>query len=124
MAAPIFDHEGRLAAALDVSSCRADLTAGFAQLISIAVADAAHKIEAGNFRLAFPDDRLLLLSAPDRAGSALVAVDADELVVGATRSARAMFGITSARLREGLPVSDLLGGEDETDEFEKAQPGP
>jgi len=29
--APIYDHEGKLAAALDVSSCRADLTEGFVQ---------------------------------------------------------------------------------------------
>ena len=29
--APIYDHEGDLAAALDVSSCRADLTEGFRQ---------------------------------------------------------------------------------------------
>ena len=35
--APIFDHEGRLAAALDVSCCRADLTEGFVGLIAVAV---------------------------------------------------------------------------------------
>jgi transcriptional regulator of acetoin/glycerol metabolism len=36
--APIYDHQGRLAAALDVSSCRADLTEGFVGLIAAAVA--------------------------------------------------------------------------------------
>ncbi|TIW67880.1 MAG: sigma-54-dependent Fis family transcriptional regulator, partial [Mesorhizobium sp.] len=32
--APVYDHEGNLAAALDVSSCRSDLTEGFVQLIA------------------------------------------------------------------------------------------
>ena len=49
--APIFDEHGDLAAALDVSSARGDLTEGFARLISSAVADAARFIEAENFRL-------------------------------------------------------------------------
>jgi transcriptional regulator of acetoin/glycerol metabolism len=55
--APIFNERGELAAALDVSSCRADLTEGFAQLIATAVMDAAQRIEAENFRLAFPKSR-------------------------------------------------------------------
>ena len=58
--APIYDHEGRLAAALDVSSCRADLTEGFVSSFRVAVGDAARRIEMENFRLAFPNARLLL----------------------------------------------------------------
>ena len=58
--APIFDERGELAAALDVSSCRADWTEGFVRLIATAVADAARAIEAENFRLAFPRARILL----------------------------------------------------------------
>ena len=107
--APIFDHEGRVAAALDVSSCRADLTEGFVQLIALAVADAARRIEAENFRLAFPKERILLAPLGERAAGALLAVDADDLVVGASRSARAALGITELGLARGLPVADLLG---------------
>ena len=58
--APIFDEHGDLAAAIDVSSCRADLTEGFQHLIGMVVADAARAIEAENFRLAFPEARILL----------------------------------------------------------------
>ncbi|TGV64477.1 sigma-54-dependent Fis family transcriptional regulator, partial [Mesorhizobium sp. M2D.F.Ca.ET.160.01.1.1] len=47
--APIHDHEGNLVAALDVSSCRADLTEAFANLISMAVVDAVRRIEGENF---------------------------------------------------------------------------
>ena len=55
--APIYDERGDLVAALDVSSCRADLTASFARLIATAVLDAARAIEVENFRVAFPQVR-------------------------------------------------------------------
>jgi transcriptional regulator of acetoin/glycerol metabolism len=107
--APIYDHDGRLAAALDVSSCRADLTEGFVNLIFVAVTDAARRIETENFRLAFPKARFLF--APDiyRGGGGLIAVDADDLVVGATRSARLALGMTGDFLKRPLPAADLLG---------------
>jgi transcriptional regulator of acetoin/glycerol metabolism len=107
--APIYDHEGNLVAALDVSSCRADLTEGFANLISIAVGDAARKIEMENFRLAFPNARILLAPTVDRNAGALIAVDKDDLVVGANRSARLALGITRESLARPLPASELLG---------------
>ncbi|AZO43468.1 sigma-54-dependent Fis family transcriptional regulator [Mesorhizobium sp. M7D.F.Ca.US.005.01.1.1] len=108
--APIFDHEGNLAAALDVSSCRSDLTEGFVNLIAIAVGDAARRIEAENFRLAFSNARILLAPVAERSAGALIAVDADDLVVGATRSARLALGITQQTLVKGLPAADILGG--------------
>lgn len=107
--APIFDHEGKLAAALDVSSCRDDLTENFVGLISLVVVEAARRIEADHFRLAFPKERILVAPAGDRSSTGLIAVDADDLVVGATRSARHTFGITDGRLAAGLPAADLLG---------------
>lgn len=109
--APIYDHEGNLAAALDVSSCRADLTEGFVSLIAIAVGDAARRIEAENFRLAYPHARILVAQTGDRSSNALLAVDRDDRVVGATRSARAAFGITPEALAGPLAAADLLGGD-------------
>ena len=107
--APIFDEHGELAAALDVSSCRADLTEGFARLIASAVADATRFIEAENFRLAFPDARILLAPSGDRYGSSLLAVDRDDLVIGATRAARIGLGVNSATLKRPTPAADLIG---------------
>jgi transcriptional regulator of acetoin/glycerol metabolism len=107
--APIFDEHGDLAAALDVSSCRADLTDGFARLISSAVADAARVIEAENFRLAFPKARILLAPSGERYGSSLLAVDRDDLVIGATRAARLGLGVNSATLKHPTPAADLMG---------------
>ena len=106
--APIFDEHGDLVAAIDVSSCRAELTGGFVRLIGIAVADAARSIEAENFRLAFPDARILLAPASERASASLVAVDSDDLVIGATRAARLALGVNSQRLARPIPATDLI----------------
>src|SRR5450631_528554 len=92
--APVYDHEGYLAAALDVSSCRADLTESFVNLIAMAANDAATRIEAEYFRLAYPRARILVVPVADK---------------GATRAARLALGITQACLRKPLPAADLLG---------------
>jgi transcriptional regulator of acetoin/glycerol metabolism len=107
--APIFDEHGELAAALDVSSCHADLTEGFGRLIATAVADAARIIEAENFRRAFPNARILLTPKSERAINSLLAVDRDDLVVGATRAARRAFGLGPAALARPTPAADLIG---------------
>ena len=107
--APIFDEHGELAAALDVSSCRADLTDGFVHLIATAVADAARVVEAENFRDAFPDSRILLTPKSERAINSLLAVDRDDLVVGATRAARRALGLSPAALAHPILAADLIG---------------
>lgn len=107
--APIFDEHGDLAAAIDVSSCRADRTEGLQNLIGMVVADAARAIEAENFRLAFAEARILLTPAGERAGASLVAVDSDDLVVGATRAARLTLGLNAQRLARPMPAADLIG---------------
>lgn len=111
MSAPVFDHEGRLAGVVDVSSCRADLTEGFAGLIAHAVGEAARRIESDVFRLAFPRARILLLPDAERHPGAALAVDADDLVIGANRGARAMLGLSGDLLKTPRPAADLLGAE-------------
>lgn len=107
--APIFDHEGQLAAALDVSSCRADLTEAFVGLIAVAVQDAARRIEAEAFRLAFPDARVLVSPGTEKSGGGLIAVDRDDLVIGATRAARIALALTPEALARPRPAADLIG---------------
>lgn len=109
--APIFDHRGHLAAVLDVSSCRADLIENFVPLISLAVSDAARRIEADNFSASFPAARITVAPLPDHyCAAALIAVDKDDIVVGANRSARMRLGITQAAIDRGLPVATLVKG--------------
>jgi len=123
-AAPIFDHEGKLLAAVDVSSCRADLTAGFSNLISIGVINAAQAIETAHFRQYYSTSRILL-AAPaiqiETSGPALIAVDRDDLVIGATRQARRIHGLNDKDLQTPVPLSTLYGHEvDEADDYTRA----
>lgn len=109
--APIYDHTGRIAAALDISSSRADLTEGFVNLVAIALGDAARRIETENFRLAYSDARIVLAPTPDHSPGALLAIDKEDMIVGATRSARLAFGLTAEMLARPYPAVELLGDE-------------
>lgn len=116
-AAPIFDHEANLLAVIDVSSCRADLTENFSRLISVAVTDTARKIEADHFSQRFAGARILLAKSPEATdvpssgsnGAALVAVDQNDLVIGATRSARDIYGLREDDLKSPKLLSDIQG---------------
>ncbi len=125
--APIYDHQGRIAAALDVSSCRADLTESFVGLIAIAVADAARKIEAQNFRQSYPDCRIVLAPDVGRHTAGLLALDADDLIVGASRAARLAYGLSDARLAQRVPADTILGrgaaGTARNDDLDRAERG-
>jgi transcriptional regulator of acetoin/glycerol metabolism len=122
--APIYDHRGRIAAALDVSSCRADLTEGFVGLIAIAVADAARRIEALNFRHQFATARILLTPDLGRHTAGLLALDRDDMIIGATRTARLAYGITDARLASPLPADSILAStNDRGPDLERAERG-
>jgi transcriptional regulator of acetoin/glycerol metabolism len=116
-AAPIFDHQGDLLAVIDVSSCRADLTAGFSRLIGCAVMDAARRIEAMYFGAMFPDCRIILTGPDPEACSSsasdqlatLIAVDQNDFVIGATRQARRAFGLDTEDFARPIPLSRLQG---------------
>jgi len=114
--APIYDHLGRLAGALDVSSCRSDLTEEFVGLIAAAVADTARRIEARHFHSTFPDARIVLAPETESGGGALLAIGRDDLIVGATRAARLAYGITDAKLAKALPADSVLKGPPEGSE--------
>lgn len=129
-AAPIFDHKGDLMAVIDVSSCRADLTAGFSRLISVAVVDTARRIETDHFKERFVGARILLASAEKQndlppefsRGAALIAVDHDDLVIGATRCARNIYGLSSADLSNPRSLSSLHGKKvDQAQEYARAE---
>jgi transcriptional regulator of acetoin/glycerol metabolism len=111
MDAPVFDPEGQLVAALDVSSARADHGEAMAGLIAALVQDAASQIEREFFCRHFSTARIV--HAPDGGGraSALLAVDRDDLVIGATRAARRRLGLGTGRQIRPKPLADVLGQE-------------
>ncbi len=118
--APIYGPDGRIVAALDVSSARADQTEGFNRLIAAQVAQTARAIEEANFRAAFEGARIVVGDSDDTDAAVLLALDSDDLVVGATREARRVFGLGSDTFAP-RPASDILGREDGPTGFEKAE---
>lgn len=122
MDAPIWGPDGQMIGALDVSSARADQTERWNALIGAQVAQSARQIEAGFFRASFPGARIITAPAPgtDEA-TLLVAVDKDDLAIGANRAARRAFGLEKEGRLRPRPASDLFGCEDEHTGFEKAE---
>ncbi|MBI5319759.1 GAF domain-containing protein [Bradyrhizobium sp.] len=112
-AVPVYDPDAKLAGVLDVSSCRADRTDAFTGLIALAAGEAARRIESELFRAVFARARIVLVPAADGQGNGLLAVDADDLVIGATRSARLALGLPGDRPLRPVPAADLLGGTDQ-----------
>jgi transcriptional regulator of acetoin/glycerol metabolism len=104
-AAPIRDHMSRISGVLDISTCRDDATELTMSMLSHAVRDAALRIEGNLFRRAFPKARIIMVGG---GYGALLAVDRDDIVLGATRGARTVLGLDDQRLAAGLPAADLL----------------
>ena len=107
--APVFDAEGQLVAVLDVSTAGGETGEALAGLIAHAVGEAARRIESDLFHAAFPKARLMMPPGVDRVQGAILAVDKDELVIGATRAERLHFGLKGDLGRKPVPAADLLG---------------
>lgn len=122
MDAPIHGPDGQLMGALDVSSARSDQTAVANQMIAALVRQAARQIEADCFRHSHHGQRIILVGEAedpgepsDTAVTALVAVNEDDLVIGATRAARNILGLKTVGAFSPLPADDLISA--------KTQPG-
>lgn len=112
MDAPIFGANGQIIAALDVSSARADQTESYNRLIGATVAQIARHIEGDYFRTTYAGRRIVCANRGDT-DTALLAIDADDIVVGATRAARQAFGLQTEGAFAPCPASDLFGREDD-----------
>lgn len=107
--APIHAPSGDVIAVLDISTARPEFSEGMSGLLSYAVLDAARRIEADLFCTSFPGAKILLVSGAARGPGALLALDTDDLVIGATKSARQQLGLQGDLARHPLPAADLLG---------------
>ncbi len=108
MDAPVRDAAGRLIGALDISNCRDDHTVATAALVQKIVQDAARRIESGIFRRYFDGHRIIDANLPG-GDAALLAVDRDDLVIGATYAARHRFSLTDDCLSGGRSAAEVLG---------------
>lgn len=106
--APIRDHVGQIVGALDMSTCRDDVTDLTLAMLSQAVRDVAGKLETTLFRMAFPSARIVMVPTAPVSSVALLAVDQHDMVVGATKAARIALKIDDARIRQGVAAADAL----------------
>lgn len=112
MGAPIFDAHGRLAAVLDVSSFREDLSEPFARLVTQTVTQFARQIEADHFQRVFEKARIVRGKQDSSTGAVLFAVDRDDLLIGATRNARQFYGLSDETFSTPQPAGQFLDEND------------
>lgn len=106
--APVRDHRGQITAAIDISTCRDDVNEMTLAILAQAVKDSAGRIEANLFRRAFAGSRFVLVPTASSSAAAILAVDRDDLILGATRAARLALKLDDARIAQGIPASDVL----------------
>lgn len=104
--APLFDSSGRIAGAVNITSCRNDLSRTAHQLALAVTMEATRRIEDAMFRDHFRDAWIARLPGGD--GSGLLAYDDDRRIVGACRSARALLGLTDGTIASGIDLSRYI----------------
>lgn len=118
LVAPIFDHCGVLRGALNATIYGRNDMAGRIELLFAAVCEAAQEIETEAFHHAFQGLRILSVGA--RRGAALLAIDRDEILVGASKAARTTLGLNDALIDGGCSVTDLFeNGQDDLNGAER-----
>ncbi|MGL9623821.1 sigma-54-dependent Fis family transcriptional regulator [Bradyrhizobium sp. U531] len=125
--APLFDQAGRLAGAINITSCREDLERAAHQLALAVAMEATRRMEGAIFRDHFRNS--WIATVPGDGGSGLLAYDDDRRIVGACRSARALLGLTDGLIASGIDLSryiklDHARGVDELLELRRADGRP
>ncbi len=121
MDAPIWGPDARIIAALDVSNARRDHNERLNALIAAQVTQTARMIEAAFFRASFPKARIIISDGETPEQNLLIAVDRDDLMIGANRAARRAYGLEKEGRLRPRPASDLLGQGDAVTGFEQAE---
>ncbi|OAF07667.1 sigma-54-dependent Fis family transcriptional regulator [Bradyrhizobium centrolobii] len=104
--APLFDQAGRLAGAVNITSCRRDLERTAHQLALAVTMEATRRMEGAIFRDHFRN--AWITTVPGDGCSGLIAYDDDRRIVGACRSARALLGLTDGMIAAGIDLSRYI----------------
>ncbi len=119
--APIYGADGKTIGALDVSSARLDQTQDLNKLIGNITAETARQIEIANFRDVFSGFRIVLVGDNQTDHSMLIAVNSDDVVVGATRAARKYFDWNLQGPLPPIAATDIFYREDGLKGFQKGE---
>ncbi|WP_164937512.1 sigma-54-dependent Fis family transcriptional regulator [Bradyrhizobium guangxiense] len=127
--APLFDQAGRLAGAVNITSCREDLERAAHQLALAVTMEATRRMEGAIFRGHFRN--AWIATVPGDGGSGLIAYDDDRRIVGPCRSARALLDLTDGLIASGIDLSRYIRfdhhaarGADEMVELRRADGSP
>jgi sigma-54 dependent transcriptional regulator, acetoin dehydrogenase operon transcriptional activator AcoR len=110
--APVFDHIGKLAAAVNITSCRRDLDRTAHRLALAATMLTVRRIDQSVFRSRFRDCWIATLTDGRAGGCAMIAFDEDQRVLGASRAARQDFNISDTMIGAGVTLSRFLMTDD------------
>jgi transcriptional regulator of acetoin/glycerol metabolism len=103
--APIFGVDGRLLAVLDVSAIDPRLSEQAHALTGVLTVTSARAIEERFFRECFYREWIVAIAPPeDDEPGMLLAVDGNQRIVGANRSARTSFSLDDRRLQAGIDL--------------------
>jgi len=103
--APVFGPDGKLAAVLDVTSIDPDVSDRSHALALVMTIDSSRAIEEALFRRRFRQVWNLLVAPPSMSGRTLMlAVDADQRIIGADCNARTTFGLDDCRMAMGVSL--------------------
>ena len=105
--APIFDHDGALAGALNITSCSTAFDRPSDDLALAVTVEAARRIQQRLFRARFAASFILSLHGGEADGGFL-AIDADRRIVGACRTARLGLGLSGTAITTGAALDDVL----------------
>lgn len=106
--APVFGPRGDLAGCLSVTRPVAASTAGLDRAVLAVVTEASRRIELALLKQAFPTARLVVAS-PERCVGAVLAVDAHDVILGATHAARNLLDLAPGKLGQPILLRDALG---------------
>lgn len=105
---PIFGAQGEVVAALDLSTGRDDHTKAANRLLSYALMQTSRRIEERFFRSRYPSARFLVTDVENTDASGMLAIDGDDLVIGANRAARIAFDLGCGREFDAVPAASLV----------------
>lgn len=108
IAAPIYGPDGAILGSIGCVYTDPEQRGFPARLVLQATIAVARRIGLELFAAAFPRSRLVMASSDGRKFNAVLAVDSDDRVVGATHAARELLDITDERLAVGLGSRDLF----------------
>lgn len=107
ISSPLFGPSGDLIGCLHLNQCTDAHDARLDTFLSMSISNFARRIETELFARAHPASRLVLAS-PERRLDALIAVDPDDRVIGATRGARRLLELGDHAIARAPNVNEIF----------------